>query len=132
MKRTPVKSLFLGVTLAMRLLLFTEASLAADTDCRSDSGIPSSVIAPIDVGHLRKSLNDAGFTVGGFYLGETFGDTGSSPAGRFRPDFQYIWQPETVRKNGAERGGVGGTNDYQLLNPIKGRRVGDDDFNMRA
>jgi porin len=34
------------------------------------------VIAPIDIGHLRKSLADAGFTVGGFYLGETFGNTG--------------------------------------------------------
>src|SRR5262245_62410649 len=78
MKRAPVKSLFLGVTLAIRLLLFTQSSLAADTDCRSDSGIPSGVIAPIDVGHLRKSLSDAGFIVGGFYLGETFGNTGGS------------------------------------------------------
>jgi porin len=34
------------------------------------------MIAPIDVGHLRKALADAGFTVGGFYLGETFGNTG--------------------------------------------------------
>ena len=38
--------------------------------------IPSAVIAPIDVAHLRKTLADAGFTVGGFYLGETFGNTG--------------------------------------------------------
>ena len=80
MKRAPVsKSILLGVTLVICLLLFTQASLAADPDCRSDSGIPSGVIAPIDIGHLRKSLNDAGFIVGGFYLGETFGNTGGIP-----------------------------------------------------
>jgi len=50
------KSLLLGISLAIRLLLFTQASLAADAECSSDSGIPSGVIATIDVGHLRKSL----------------------------------------------------------------------------
>ena len=72
------KSLLLGISLAIRLLLFTQASLAADAECSSDSGIPSGVIATIDVGHLRKSLADAGFTIGGFYLGETFGNTGGT------------------------------------------------------
>jgi porin len=77
MKKGPVhKCLPVGLALAVHLLVFTQASLAADIDCRSDSGIPSGVIAPIDVDHLRKSLADAGFTVGGFYLGETFGNAG--------------------------------------------------------
>ena len=78
MKRPVSKSLLLGISLAIRLLLFTQASLAADAECSSDSGIPSGVIATIDVGHLRKSLADAGFTIGGFYLGETFGNTGGT------------------------------------------------------
>ena len=78
MKRPVSKSLLLGIALAIRLLLFTQASLAADAECSSDSGIPSGVIATIDVGHLRKSLADAGFTIGGFYLGETFGNTGGT------------------------------------------------------
>src|SRR5690348_17968212 len=77
MKRAPVPTaIFPGGILAICFLLFTELSLAADVDCSSDSGIPSGVIASIDVDHLRKSLSDAGFTVGGFYLGETFGNTG--------------------------------------------------------
>jgi hypothetical protein len=81
MKRPVSKSLLLGIALVIRLLLFTQASLAADTECSSDSGIPSGVIAAIDVGHLRKSLADAGFTIGGFYLGETFGNTGGTHQG---------------------------------------------------
>ena len=76
MKRAPIlKAIFLAV-LVIRIFLSGQNSLAADADCRSDSGIPSGIIAPIDVGHLRKSLADAGFTVGGLYLGETFGNTG--------------------------------------------------------
>ena len=39
------------------------------------------MIAPIDVDHLRKSLADAGFRVGGFYLGETFGNSGGTHQG---------------------------------------------------
>jgi hypothetical protein len=82
MERAPVhKSSFVGLIFAVHLLLFAQTSLAADADCRSDSGIPSGVIAPIDVDHLRKSLADAGFAVGGLYLGETFGNTGGIQRG---------------------------------------------------
>jgi len=76
MKGAPVLKSIFGAAIAIHLLLSTQASLAAEAACRSDSGIASEVIAPIDVGHLRKTLADAGFTVGGFYLGETFGNTG--------------------------------------------------------
>jgi hypothetical protein len=42
MKKGPVhKCLPVGLALAVHLLVFTQASLAADIDCRSDSGIPS-------------------------------------------------------------------------------------------
>ena len=83
MKRAPVlNAVFLGAGLAIGFLLLAEPSLAADAECSSDSGIPSGVIAPIDVAHLRKSLADAGFAVGGLYLGETFANTGGIHAGR--------------------------------------------------
>jgi hypothetical protein len=45
-------------------------SAAARADCDLASyGISTEVVAPIDVAHVRKSLADVGFTVGGFYLG---------------------------------------------------------------
>ena len=79
---TPVfKAIFLSAVLAVGVVLVAEPLLAADSECSSDSGIPSDVIAPIDVGHLRKSLADAGFAVGGFYVGETFANTGVTPQG---------------------------------------------------
>jgi porin len=77
MTRAPVlKVILLGAVFALCFSPLAEPSLAANDECAGDSGIPNGVIAPVDVGHLRKSLADAGFTVGGFYLGETFGNTG--------------------------------------------------------
>src|ERR1700747_716043 len=77
MTRAPVhKAMFPGAGLAICFFLFAEPSLAANAECSSDSGIRSGVIAPIDVGHLRKSLADECFAVAGFYLGETFANTG--------------------------------------------------------
>src|SRR5215468_4470672 len=82
MTRAPfLKAVFRGFVLAIGILLVAGTSFAADADCRSDSGIPSGVIAPIDLDHLRKSLADAGFAVGGLYLGETFGNTGGIQRG---------------------------------------------------
>jgi hypothetical protein len=50
MKRALVlNAVFLGAALAIGFLLLAEPSLAADDKCRSDSGIPSDVVAPIDV-----------------------------------------------------------------------------------
>ena len=114
MKRAPVKSVFLGVTLAIRLLLFTQSSLAADTDCRSDSGIPSAVIAPIDVGHLRKSLNDAGFIVGGFYLGETFGNTGGIHQGQTYDGVLWTYLLGDLHKAGLWKGLCFYADSYQI------------------
>jgi hypothetical protein len=37
-----------GAALAIGFSLLAEPSLAADDKCRSDSGIPSGVVAPID------------------------------------------------------------------------------------
>jgi len=61
MKRTSgVRPACLSTALLVGFLYWFEPSFAADADCRSDSGIPSGVIAPIDVGHLRKALANAG------------------------------------------------------------------------
>src|SRR5262249_33152826 len=79
MKRTSgVRPTCLSTALLLDFLYWPEPSFAADADCRSDAGIPSGVIAQIDVGHLRKALADAGFTVGGLYLCEIFCNTGGS------------------------------------------------------
>ena len=68
MTRAPVlKVILLGAVFALCFSPLAQPSLAANDECAGDSGIPSGVIAPPDVGHLRKSLADAGFTVGGFY-----------------------------------------------------------------
>ena len=79
-----LKAVFASAVLTICFLLLAEPSLAVDAECSSDSGIPSGVIAPIDVGQLRNSLADAGFTIGGFYLGETFANTGGIHRARLR------------------------------------------------
>jgi porin len=105
MKRAPArKSLLVGVALAIHLLPVTQASLAADVDCRSDSGIPSGVIASIDVDHVRKALADAGFTVGGFYLGETFGNTGGIRQGETYDGVLWTYLLGDLHKAGLWKG----------------------------
>jgi porin len=125
MKRTPVpKSILIGAALAIRLLLLTQASLAADTDCRSDSGIPPGVIAPIDVAHLRKSLADAGFTVGGLYLGETFANTGGIRKSETYDGVLWTYLLGDLHKAGLWKGLCFYTDAYQ----IHGRSITADDI----
>ena len=111
---TVSKSSLLGLALAIHLLLFTQASLAADVDCRSDSGIPSGVIAPIDVGYLRKALADAGFTVGGFYLGETFGNTGGIHEGETYDGVLWTYVLGDLHKAGLWKGLCFYADTYQV------------------
>jgi porin len=54
----------------------SECDLAAYGIVSAAYGLSTDVVAPVDVAHIRKSLADVGFTVGGFYLGETFANTG--------------------------------------------------------
>jgi porin len=115
MKRTPVRKLFLlGVASAIQLSLFTRVSFAADADCGSDSGIPSGVIAPIDAGHLRKSLADAGFTVGGFYLGETFGNSGGIHPGQTYDGVLWSYLLGDLHKAGLWKGLCLYADSYQI------------------
>jgi carbohydrate-selective porin OprB len=124
MKRAPVlKAVFPGAVLAISFLL-AEPSLAADTECSSDSGIPSGVIAPIDVGHLRKSLSDAGFTVGGFYLGETFANTGGIHQGATYDGVLWTYLLADLHKAGLWKGLCFYTDAYQ----IHGRSITADDI----
>jgi hypothetical protein len=116
-ERSVLKSILVGAAIAIHLLLSTQASLAAEAACRSDSGIASEVIAPIDVGHLRKTLADAGFTVGGFYLGETFGNTGGIQQGE-----TYLLGD--LHKAGLWKGLCFYTDSYQ----IHGRSITADDI----
>src|SRR5262249_17129969 len=115
MERAPVhKSSFVGLIFAVHLLLFAQTSLAADADCRSDSGIPSGVIAPIDVDHLRKSLADAGFAVGGLYLGETFGNTGGIQRGETYDGVLWTYLLGDLHKTGLWKGLCFYADAYQI------------------
>ena len=125
MKRAPVlNAIFLGAGLAISLLLLAQPSLAVDDKCGSDSGIPSGVIAPIDVGHLRKSLADAGFAVGGFYLGETFANTGGIHQGATYDGVLWAYLIGDLHKAGLWKGLCFYTDTYQ----IHGRSITADDI----
>jgi porin len=129
MKRALVhKAMFPGAVLAICFFLFAEPSLAANAECSSDSGIPSGVIAPIDVGHLRKSLADAGFAVGGFYLGETFANTGGIDQGATYDGVLWTYLLGDLHKVGLWKGLCFYTDAYQ----IHGRSITADDVGSLA
>jgi porin len=128
MKRPSVlKALLAGAVLAI-CFVFSEPSLAVEADCASDSGIPSGVIAPIDVGHVRKSLGETGFTVGGFYLGETFANTGGIEQGATYDGVLWTYLLADLHKAGLWRGLCFYTNAYQ----IHGRSITADDIGSLA
>jgi porin len=104
----------LSTILAAGLFLRAEPALAADADCSGDAGLPSEVIAPIDVGHLRKSLADAGFTVGGFYLGETFGNTGGIHQGETYDGVLWTYLLGDLHKAGLWKGLCFYADSYQV------------------
>ena len=129
MKRASVlKAVFLGAVLAILFSLLAEPSLGADAECSSDSGIPSGVIAPIDVGHLRKSLADAGFTVGGLYLGEAFASIGGIRKGATYDGVLWTYLLGDLHKAGLWKGLCFYTDAYQ----IHGRSITADDIGSLA
>ncbi len=109
-----LKPTAVSTVLAVVLLLLPEAALAADTACVSDAGIPHGVIAPIDVGHLRKSLADAGFAVGGLYLGETFANTGGIHQGATYDGVLWTYLIGDLHKAGLWKGLCFYTDAYQI------------------
>jgi porin len=105
---------FLGATLAIGFLLLAEPSLAADAGCSSDSGIPSGVIAPLDVGHFRKLLADAGFAVGGFYLGEMWANSGGIHEGSAHNGVLWTYLIGDLHKAGLWKGLCFYADAYQI------------------
>jgi porin len=129
MRRASVlKVLFFGAVLITPFLLFAEPLIAAGAECSSDSGIPSGVIAPIDVGHLRKSLADVGFTVGGFYLGETFANTGGMDQGATYDGVLWTYVLGDLHRAGLWKGLCFYSDAYQ----IHGRNITADDIGSLA
>jgi porin len=115
MKRTSaLKPTAVSTVLTVGLLLLPEAAFAADNGCVSDAGIPHGVIAPIDVGHLRKSLADAGFAVGGLYLGETFANTGGIHQGATYDGVLWTYLIGDLHNAGLWKGLCFYTDAYQI------------------
>ena len=117
-----------GLVLIVCSLILSEPLFAADAECASDSGIPSGVIAPIDVDHLRKSLADAGFSVGGLYLGETFGNTGGIHQGETYDGALWTYLLGDLHKVGLWKGLCFYANSYQ----IHGRSITADNIGSLA
>jgi porin len=107
------KGTWSGVILLGAILLSAQPSLA-DDECASDSDIPTDVIAQIDVGHLRKSLADAGFTVGGFYVSETFGNTGGIHQGETYDGVLWTYLLGDLHKAGLWKGLCFYADSYQI------------------
>src|SRR5262249_42867761 len=115
METAPVhKSSFVGLIFAVHLLLFAQTSLAAYADCPSDSAIPTGVLAPIDVVHLRKVLAHAGFAVGGLYLGETFGNPGGLQRGETFDSVLWTYLLGELHKTGLWKGLCFYADAYQI------------------
>ena len=129
MTRAPaLKVILLGAVFALCFSSLAEPSLAANDECAGDSGIPSGVIAPVDVGHLRKSLADAGFTVGGFYLGETFGNAGGLHQGETYDGVLWAYLLGDLHKAGLWKGLCFYADSYQ----IHGRSITADNIGSLA
>lgn len=93
--------------------LSAAAALAAGSACGSDSGT-SSVARPIDIGGIRASLADAGYVVGGFYLGETFINVGGTRQGTTYDGALWAYLLGDLHKAGLWRGLCLYADVYQL------------------
>ena len=65
-------------------------------DCDvTENGIPDDAVATIDPGGVRHALANVGFALGGFYVGETFGNpsggTKQGAANHIAARFMTIW-----------------------------------------
>src|SRR5262249_54673609 len=126
MKRTSgLRPACLSTALLAGFWYSAEPLFAADADCRSDSGIPSGVIAPLDVAHLRQALADAGFAVGGLYLGETFANTGGIHQGSTYDGVLWTYLLGDLHKAGLWKGLCFYADSYQ----IHGRSITADNIN---
>jgi porin len=87
----------------------------AAADCEvTESGIPEDVVAPIDVGQVRKSLAKSGFALGGLYLGETFGNTGGIRQGVTYDGVVWMYLNGDLHKAGLWKGLCFHADAYQI------------------
>ena len=129
MKRTPLlQAIFLPTVIAIEFFLLSQPSFAAEDECSSDTGIPYGVIAPIDVGHVRKTLAESGISVGGFYLGETFGNTGGIRQGETYDGVLWTYLLSDLHKAGLWKGLCFYADSYQ----IHGRSITADNIGSLA
>ena len=122
-----LKAAFPSVVFAICLSPLADPVFAADAECSSDSGIPS-VVESIDVGHMRESLADAGFVVGGFYLGETFTNDGGIQQGTTYDGMLWTYLLGDLHKAGLWKGLCFYADAYQ----IHGQSITADDIGSFA
>jgi porin len=99
-------------------LVAVGASLALPAAARADcqvserDGIPDGVVAPINVGGMRKSL--ANVTVGGLYLGETFANSGGIHQGAKYDGVLWLYLNADLKKMGLWKGLCFHADAYQI------------------
>src|SRR5581483_3826744 len=104
---------WLSGILSGAILILAQPAVAED-ECTSDGGIPTDVIAPIDFDHFRKSLTEAGFTIGGFYVSETFGNTGGINQGETYDGVLWTYLVGDLHKAGLWKGLCFYADSYQI------------------
>jgi porin len=99
------------------IIMLAAASVPGATraDCEvTDNGIPEDVITPIDIAGARKSRADAGFAVGGLYLGETFANTGGIHQGGKYQGVLWMYFNGDLHKTGLWKGLCFHADAYQI------------------
>jgi porin len=111
-RRPPLSQI---ATLGACFVIGVGAPKVARADCDLAAyGISTDVVAPIDVAHVRKSLADVGFTVGGFYLGETFANTGGIRQGATYDGLLWTYLNGDLHKAGFWKGLCFYADAYQI------------------
>jgi porin len=88
---------------------------AARADCEvTENGIPDGVVAPIDVGGMRKSFADVGIGLGGMYLGETFANSGGIRQGGKFDGAVWLYLNGDLKKMGLWKGLCAYADAYQI------------------
>ena len=87
------------------------APRVARADC---DGVSTDVVANIDVADVRKSLAEVGFALGGFYLGETFANTGGIRQGATYDGVLWTYLNGDLHKAGLWKGLCFYADAYQI------------------
>ena len=108
----PLRARFLRTAaLAACFMVGVGAPRVARADC---DGVSTDVVANIDVADVRKSLAEVGFTLGGFYLGETFANTGGIRQGATYDGVLWTYLNGDLHKAGFWKGLCFYADAYQI------------------